>query len=343
MAEPPFNASPVRFVFDPTVPLGSESLQTGPVRIRAIPTGILALLGLDPTVPDSSVLSPFRQINNPGNSFNPAGVQLEVWNDPETDLAIATKRYVDSKVAGNPFEVQAGVTDVNLYTATAETASTLEPAAGSIYLVHNASTSNTGSVSLDLGAGPLPLNWADGQQLAAGDFPSGVTVAVTSILGHYRILQYIPASLPTQASLGTVVELPIITTVGADFLTPSATAVAVPNMPSPVIIPDDGTPRLLYVDYCIFVRMDLDGEGNQVCISDGTHKWAPSFILTPEGTQATFGFTGSGISPVSYPAGPVSLTLQVALNSQTATVLRDGPGGGLITQSYMAVSMVRSH
>lgn len=336
--------------FDPTTPLGSEALKTGPSRIKATPANLLGLFGLSETV-RGTFISPIKEIVNP-NGLS----ELVLANDPTTPMSAASMSYADRRTFAvvasgdgtNPYLLTPGIPGADLTPGTA---------ANAISLVHNSGATNTGLVFL----GTIELLGADGSHLGAGEFVTNTVYMVIWDGAHFRKVDFeggtltqplILAADPT-ANTGAATRQFVLAEIDPPHRTlmPNA-SVALSLAPADIIVaptfmvPDDNIPRAVHVEYAVSVSEGAPHISRQTTlwVTDGTDFWAASNWAT---ASAGALMAGSGFSPTKYaPGATVTLKVQGISTDKGFIAAQSSPNAlrpSGFPISYMTVTVMRTH
>lgn len=347
------NPNPVLANFDPLRPLGTESLRSGPSVIKAIPFGILQLLGFDPTTLEN-FYSPIQQILTPGN---PDTVQLQAWHDPTDDLAYATKRYADRRTQAITIDAVSGP---NAYTATVAGPFAFDTNA--LYVVKNGGPTNAaGGTLLQVNALPAAqIVRMDGTgPLAAGEFLTltyyvlafdGLKLRIIGFIGGVLTQPLILAADPTVA-LGAAskqytdaaVLPPTEAIQGSDVDMPQNVAVDLATLA--LVIPDDG-PHLVHVEYLAWMESGAPNPTiGYVWVTDGTRIWATSTAYVNNVPGTSWGISGAGISLSFAASATPTLTLRaVAQQHITArTMAQDAGLAAGLPVAHIRATMIRTN
>lgn len=339
--------------FDPTVPLGSESLKSGPSRIKATPANILGLFGFSEAAL-LSFFSPFSSILNPDTA-----PELQLVNPATDPLSAVRFDQLQGKIT-TAFGV-ASLDGVS-YSGTGTPAVT-SYAEGSLYIVLNTGIANTGAILLDLGGGIAAVRNAANQDLSAGDFAAGVTYLLTFIQGTFAILGFSGGTLsealtlagdPTTA-LGAATKQYVDNAGPTDLgqssmgASPVQLGLAAPVdliVPAQVAIPDDGNPYFVYVNWMVFMdNFNLLNQDAFAQVTDGTHVWA---LGRGRGAGSV---TGNGYSPTLYgPGGGITVDLRLQavgganVKIWDSATLAGVPGpSNFYPPAYLQTTLVRAH
>lgn len=334
--------------WDPTTPQGSESLRTGPSRIKIIPENILSLFGFPSNVP-GTFQSPFSDGTRPGILNPDTAPELLLLNDPTDPRSAVPKSYADSKVT-TAFTVTDGGTGTN-YTGTASPEVTNTPIDGQLFLVRNVGGTNTGDVSLDLGAGPTSVFNDLGQQIPPGDFAAGVLYLLAFEGGTFGVVGFMgghltqplfldatptdPANLlqaATKQYADTNLHAPVTSTMATATVTMATPTPAVVIQPPDITIPADAS-YALHVAYGFYA-----GAAAVASVNDGTNYWA----VSRSGDQV---LSAAGWSPVIYPPSTV-VTLKLLGSApgvfayKSAQTLGIGPIS-MLPDAFLTYTLVR--